>query len=103
MLVQYIGYRWDNTYVAQTLKANPNKFMAVCRVDPADPSAPDHLSYWTEVHGFHGVRLSPEPDSSGDWFTGPLMEPLFRRAAELEIPVLNLDEATASARSGQHP
>lgn len=90
VLVQYIGYRWDNTYVAQALKARPDKFMAVCRVDPEDPAAPEQLSYWTEVHGFRGVRLSPEPDARGDWFAGPLMEPLFRQAADLEVPVVIL-------------
>lgn len=90
VLVQYIGYLWDNTFVAQTLKANPDKFMAVCRVDPEDPSAPDQLSYWTEVHGFRGVRLSPASDASGDWFAGPLMVPFFQRAADLEVPVVIL-------------
>lgn len=90
VLVQFIGYWWNNSYVAQAMKANPQKFMAVCRVDPEDPCAPDHLSYWTEVHGFCGVRLSPESDARGDWFAGPLMEPLFRRAADLGVPVLVL-------------
>jgi L-fuconolactonase len=90
VLVQYIGYRWDNSYLAHILRAFPEKFMGVCRVDPEDPSAPEHLSHWTEVHGFRGVRLSPEPDARGDWFRGPLMRPLFKRAAELNIPVLIL-------------
>ncbi len=90
VLVQYIGYRWDNRYVAQVLQAFPDKFMGVCRVNPEDPSAPDHLSHWTDTYGFHGVRLSPEPDARGDWFQGPLMRPLFRRAADLKIPVLIL-------------
>lgn len=90
VLVQYIGYRWDNRYVADVLKAYPQRFRGVCRVDPEDGAAPDHLSYWTEVHGFHGVRLSPAPDASGDWFRGPLMRPLFQRSAELGIPVVIL-------------
>ncbi len=90
VLVQYVGYRWDNHYVAQVLKGYPERFMGVCRVDPQDPSAPERLNYWTEVHGFHGVRLSPEPDASGDWFQGPLMRPLFEEAARLQIPVLML-------------
>jgi predicted TIM-barrel fold metal-dependent hydrolase len=90
VLVQLIHYRWDNSYTAHALKSYPDKFMAVCRVNPEDPAAPDHLSYWTEEHGFHGVRLSPAVDASGDWFKGPLMDPLFRRAAELGIPLLIL-------------
>lgn len=90
VLVQYIGYRWDNRYTAHALKTYPDKFAAVCRVNPQDPAAPDHLSYWTEEHGFHGVRLSPGADASGDWFTGPLMDPLFSRAAGLQVPLLIL-------------
>ena len=90
VLVQVIYYRWDNHYTAHALKAYPDKFMAVCRVNPEDPAAPDHLSYWTEEQGFHGVRLSPAVDASGDWFTGPLMDPLFSRAANLGVPMLIL-------------
>lgn len=90
VLVQFIDYRWDNSYVARVLKTYPDKFMAVCRVNPEDPAAPDQLNYWTQEHGFRGVRLSPEPDVRGDWFTGPLMNPLFKRAAELRVPVIIL-------------
>jgi predicted TIM-barrel fold metal-dependent hydrolase len=90
VLVQVIHYRWDNTYTLHALKTYPDKFMGVCRVNPEDPSAPDHLSYWTEQHGFHGVRLSPAPDSSGDWFTGHNMDPIFKRAEELGVPMLIL-------------
>ena len=90
VLVQVIHYRWDNRYTAHVLHRYPDKFMAVCRVNPEDPAAPDHLSYWTEEQGFRGVRLSPATDASGDWFTGPLMEPLFRRATQLGVPMLIL-------------
>ena len=90
VLVQVIYYRWDNRYTAHALRAHPDKFMAVCRVNPEDPAAPDRLSYWTEEQGFHGVRLSPAADASGDWFTGPLMDPLFERATALGVPMLIL-------------
>ena len=90
VLVQVIYYRWDNRYTAHVRETYPDQFMAVCRVNPEDPAAPDHLSYWIEKRGFHGVRLSPAADASGDWFTGPLMDPLFRRAADLGVPMLIL-------------
>ena len=64
--------------------------MGVCRVNPQDPAAPDHLSYWTEERGFHGVRLSPAGDASGDWFDGELMLPILRRAESLRVPLLML-------------
>ncbi len=90
VLVQYIGYAWDNRYVLHVQKRFPSRFLAVCRVNPVDVRAPDHLSYWTEVHGFRGVRLSPDPARRDDWFGAPLMVPLFRRANLLNVPVLIL-------------
>ena len=90
VLVQVIHYRWDNSYTAHVLREYPDRFMGVCRVNPEDPAAPDQLSCWTEEHGFRGVRLSPAVDASGDWFTGPLMDPLFRRAEQLGVPMLIL-------------
>ena len=90
VLVQVIHYRWDNSYAADAMKRYPDKFMGVCRINPEDPDAPDHLSHWTEDHGFHGVRLSPSVGAAGDWFTGPLMPPIFQRAETLGVPMLLL-------------
>ena len=90
VLVQVIHYRWDNSYAAKAIKDYPDKFMAVCRINPEDPDAPDHLSYWVEEHGIHGVRLSPSGSATDDWFTGPLMDPIFSRAEELGVPMLIL-------------
>ncbi len=90
VLVHHIAYGWDNSYASHVQKRFPSKFMAVCRVNPNDFRAPDQLSYWTEVHGFRGVRLSPAPDKHGDWFTDTSMVPIFRRANELKVPVLIL-------------
>tara|TARA_B100000029_G_scaffold447585_1_gene469457 strand:- start:567 stop:1391 length:825 start_codon:yes stop_codon:yes gene_type:complete len=90
VLVQVIHYRWDNSYIAHVIQQYPDKFMAVGRVNPEDPANADHLSMWTEERGLHGVRLSPGADASGDWFKGPLMDPLFARAEALGVPLLLL-------------
>ena len=86
VLVQFIGYRWDNRYTLDSMRKHKPYFMAVCRVNPADPAAPDQLSKLTE-QGFHGVRLSPAADASGDWIRGPLMPPLWKRAESLKVPM----------------
>jgi L-fuconolactonase len=86
VLVQYIGYRWDNRYTLDSMRKHKPYFMAVCRVNPVDPAAPDQLSKLTE-QGFHGVRLSPSADASGDWIKGPLMPPLWKRAELLKVPM----------------
>lgn len=86
VIIQVIHYRYDNSYVASVLKRYPETFQAVCRVDPLDAAAPDHLSRLTE-QGFRGVRLSPSGDASGDWIRGPLMPPLWRRCEQLRVPM----------------
>ena len=91
VLVQVIHYRWDNSFVSHTVKKYPHKFVGVGRINPEDPSAADHLSYWVEEHGLQGTRLSPSIDSSGDWFSRPdLMGPIFSRAEKHNIPILIL-------------
>src|ERR1043166_8117391 len=55
VIIQVIHYRYDNSYLASVLKRYPGTFLGVCRVDPLDPAAPDHLSRLTG-QGFRGVR-----------------------------------------------
>lgn len=86
VLIQIIYYRWDNSYLATVLKRYPKLFHGVCRVNPEDPAAPDHLSRLTE-QGFRGVRLSPYATAQDDWIRGPLMPPLWRRCAQLKVPM----------------
>src|SRR5579864_5201718 len=78
VIIQVIHYRYDNNFLASVLKRYPGTFQGVCRVDPLDAEAPDHLSHLTE-QGFRGVRLSPSGDAQGDWIHGPLMPPLWKR------------------------
>jgi predicted TIM-barrel fold metal-dependent hydrolase len=93
VLIQVIHYRWDNRYLASVLKRYPRYFKGVCRVSPEDPAAPDRLSELTE-QGFHGVRLSPSAGADGDWIRGPLMAPLWRRCAQLKVPMTILTPVT---------
>jgi len=93
VIIQVIHYKYDNRYALAVLKQYPGTFRGVCRVDPLDPAAPDHLSYWTE-QGFHGVRISPGGDASGDWFRGALMPPLWKRCEELKVPMTVLAPIT---------
>jgi L-fuconolactonase len=93
VLIQVIHYKWDNRYLASVLKRYPGMFHGVCRVNPEDPAAPDQLSALVE-EGFRGVRLSPAADATGDWISGPLMPPLWRRCAELKAPMTVLAPVT---------
>ncbi len=93
VLVQYIGYRWDNSYTLDSFKRFPKQLQGVARVNPNDSAAPDHASKLAE-QGFKGIRLSPGADASGDWIRGPLMAPLWKRVEELKIPMLLLAPIT---------
>jgi predicted TIM-barrel fold metal-dependent hydrolase len=94
VLIQVIHYKWDNRYLADVLRRYPGMFRGVCRVNPEDAGAPDELSKLTEEQGFHGVRLSPGGGTEGDWIRGPLMPTLWRRCAELKVPMTVLAPVT---------
>ena len=93
VIIQVIHYRYDNSYLAGVLKRFRGTFLGVCRVDPLNPAAPDHLSALAG-QGFRGVRLSPAGDASGDWFQGPLMPPLWKHCRDLKIPMTVLAPIT---------
>jgi predicted TIM-barrel fold metal-dependent hydrolase len=99
VIIQVIHYKYDNRYLADVLKRYPDTFQGVCRVDPLDPAAPDHLSQLTE-QGFRGVRLSPAANASGDWFHGPLMPPLWKRCYDLKVPMTVLAPITRMPEVG---
>jgi predicted TIM-barrel fold metal-dependent hydrolase len=94
VIIQVIHYRWDNRYAASVLKRYPQYFRGVARVNPEDPAAPDQLSRLVEVDGFHGVRISPSGGASGNWISGPLMPPLWRRCQDLKVPMTVLAPVT---------
>ena len=94
VIIQVIHYKWDNSYLASVLKRYPRTFHGVCRVNPEDPAAPGQLTRLTEEQGFRGVRLSPAAGPAGDWIAGPLMPPLWRRCAQLKVPMTLLIPVT---------
>jgi predicted TIM-barrel fold metal-dependent hydrolase len=100
VIIQVIHYKYDNRFLASVLKTYPGTFQGVCRVDPLDPAAADHLSVHT-AEGFRGVRISPAANASGDWFDGPLMPPLWRRCYELKVPMTVLAPIGRMPRVGE--
>jgi hypothetical protein len=44
VIIQVIHYRYDNHLLAHVLKQYPGTFQGVCRVDPLDAAAPNHLA-----------------------------------------------------------
>jgi L-fuconolactonase len=101
VIIQVIHYRWDNSYLADVLKRYPSYFRGVARVSPESPAAPDDLSRLVEQQGFRGVRISPAGNPSGDWISGPLMPPLWKRCDALKVPMTVLAPVTRMPEVGQ--
>src|SRR3989304_3204534 len=59
VLVQPIYPGEDNSYVADCAAARPDRYAAVCVVDPGRPEAADRLEYWVDQRGCRGLRLRP--------------------------------------------
>jgi predicted TIM-barrel fold metal-dependent hydrolase len=63
-------------------------------VNPESPGAPDDLSRLVEQQNFRGVRISPAGNAAGDWISGPLMPPLWKRCDSLKVPMTVLAPVT---------
>src|SRR5262249_18610533 len=88
VIVHVIYYRWDCRYAGDAIKANRDRFMGVCRVDPQAETAVVDLNRWVREYGFHGVRLSPAAGPAGYWTNDKAGRARFGgRAAELKIPM----------------
>ena len=87
VLVQAFGaYRYDNSYVADVAARYPDRFVAVGIVDVVKPDAADKLSYWVKDRGVKGLRVVTwtDPETMLD---DPRINPVWRRASDLRIPV----------------
>ncbi len=87
VMVQPSTYGWDNRYLADSIARYPDRLAGVCLVDPLDEKAPEHLEFWVQERKFHGVRLHAVRADSAEWFTTPQTDRIWRKAADLGIPI----------------
>jgi len=52
------AYQWDNSLLADTVKANPNWMTGVCSLNPEDSQSPSELLRLVEEYGIRGLRVS---------------------------------------------
>jgi predicted TIM-barrel fold metal-dependent hydrolase len=82
-------YGHDNSYVADSVAAYPDRFTGVFSVDPLSPDAPEKIRYWAR-RNLTGMRLftagSTMPNQAG-WIDDPRSFPAWECASELRIPV----------------
>lgn len=77
----------DNSYVADCAASQPERFAAVCVVDPTKAGAPDRLRYWVQERGCRGLRLRPRAAGQNALFGHPDSDPLWQCAEELGIVI----------------
>jgi predicted TIM-barrel fold metal-dependent hydrolase len=93
VLVQPIYPGEDNSYVADCAAARPERFAAVCVVDPRKPDAAEQLGYWVRERGCRGLRLRPRIPAEGAVFGVKSTYPLWEAAEELGVVVSMLGGA----------
>ncbi len=87
VLSQAFGvYRGDNSYVADSVARYPERFAAVCVVDPPQDDVPQRVNYWVRQRGLHGLRMVTltQPELM---LNDPRTQPLWESATQLEIPL----------------
>ncbi len=86
VLVQPVFRGEDNHYIADCARAEPNKFAAVCVVDPRLPGADSRLVHWVS-RGCRGLRLRPRIAAESAEFGDPSTYPLWDAAQQLCVVI----------------
>jgi predicted TIM-barrel fold metal-dependent hydrolase len=92
VLVQPVYPGEDNSYVADTAASDPDRFAAVCVVDPRKTDAAKSLAYWVTDRGCRGLRLRPRIEAERQAFGDVSTFPMWEAAESLRIAVSLLCE-----------
>ncbi len=87
VLVQPIYPGEDNSLVADCAATEPDRYAAVCVVDPNSQDAADKLAYWVSDRVCKGLRLRPVLPKEEAVFGDPSSYPLWQRASELRVAI----------------
>jgi L-fuconolactonase len=83
------AYGYDNSYVADAVKAVPTRFTGVCSIDTMAPDAVKTFDFWL-ARGATGMRLFTTGSTlpgQATWFADPKTYPFWEHAAAKNIPV----------------
>ncbi len=86
VLVQPVFRGEDNDYVAGRAQSEPDRFAAVCVVDPRVAGADKRLESWV-ARGCRGLRLRPRIAAEAAAFGNPSTFPLWEAAERLDVVV----------------
>lgn len=82
-------YGYDNSYIIDSGKRFPDRFVPVVILDAQDPDTPAVLTKMVREDGVRGVRFAQTlfEDYSTGWMNSPTAMQCWRTAADLAIPV----------------
>ena len=83
-------YGFDNSYVADCVALQPNRFTGVFSVDMLAANAPEKIRYWVQEKKLSGLRLftvGSTMDKQSSWLDDPRTFAGWECAGELGIPV----------------
>jgi L-fuconolactonase len=84
------AYGNDNSYVADSVQAHPDRFTGVCTVDLLARDAVQRLEYWLDERDLSSVRLFTSGSTmvhQSDWLTSPEAEPAWAWLQDRRIPI----------------
>ena len=77
-------YGFDNRYLSDVSKANPDWVAGICMIDPENPDGPELLKELVSEYGVRGLRSRPSADGQ---LSRPSVKRLWAAAADLGIVV----------------
>jgi len=82
-------YGHDNSYLADSVAAHPDRFTGVFSVDVLAPDAPKKIRYWVgrKLSGMRLFTAGSTMPNQADWVDDPRSFPAWECASELNIPV----------------
>jgi predicted TIM-barrel fold metal-dependent hydrolase len=87
VLVQPVFRGEDNSDVAECAAAAPERFAAVCVVDPRVPGAGERLDHWATHHACRGLRLRPRIPGEDAAFGDPATDVVWEQARRLGVVI----------------
>ena len=88
-------YRWDNRYIYDSGRSNPDWVAGVCTLDPDDPYSASTLTHDIQVYGLRGLRSIPGKDG----LDSDGVRALWKAAADLGI-VVNVPISWTDSKGG---
>jgi uncharacterized protein len=74
-----------NRLYAEMVKAHPDRYVALCAIDPRRKGAMDHITQCIEEWGMKGIKLHP---AAGFNPMDEVMYPLYEKCAEWDLPLV---------------